>query len=109
MAQLISDLNDIKNQYLDPISYLQLISAKPDEFNPKLIPKILSNFKKQVPFELLISIYKFSEEYAIELSKSTRLTDDMKNSCLHVTGQWINPLCINGITSKMLSGGDLTL
>ena len=38
---IIPDLVDLKNQYLDPISYLKLIALKPDQFNPKIIPSII--------------------------------------------------------------------
>ena len=67
MTQLIPDLQNLKNEYLDPISYLNLISAKPEEFNPKIASKILENSEKVVPLDYLTKIYKLSEEYAIKI------------------------------------------
>jgi hypothetical protein len=54
-TSLIPDINDIKNQFLDPITYLKLISVNPEEFNPRLISTIINNFESQFPLSLFIN------------------------------------------------------
>lgn len=63
-TELIKDLIDLKNQYLDPISYLKLIALKPEEFNPKLITGIIENYEAQFPLTTFLGVYNLAEQYA---------------------------------------------
>lgn len=87
--KLIPDLNNLKNEYLDPLSYLKLIAVKPEEFEPKIISKILENAENIVPLNLFTEIYKLSTEYAVEWSKSLNFE--------------INPLFISSILMEEIS------
>ena len=82
------DLVDIKNQYLDPISYLKLISVKPEEFNPKIISSIINNFESQFPLSLFTHTFKKAKE----LSDSY---EDIR----------ADPICITSLILRNISQG----
>lgn len=93
MSQLIPNLNDLKNQYLDPLSYLNTIVANPKEFNPKTASKILENSEQVIPLQLFTQIYKISEECRATILEELKVErPDLR----------INPLYIFGLIASKL-------
>jgi len=90
---LIKDLLNLKNQYLDPISYLKLIAVNPKEFNPKLILSLISNYEKQVPINTFLKAYELAKEY-------TGRWTDME---IYASKSKIDPLYIMSIILRKIS------
>lgn len=101
MSQLIPELRDIKNQYLDPISYLELISKKPEEFNPGIIPEIIKNYNKIFPTQYF-KIFEISKQYAEKWNTEIKSEiDDLDSK--------IDPLYVSGILIKYMNNYGLNI
>lgn len=97
-VKLTKDLIDLKNQYLDPISYLKLISSKPEEFNPKLITSIIENYEKQFPLAMYLEVYALAKKYA---DKWTDMNTNIKCGKtkldpLYISTIILRKICLNG-------------
>lgn len=102
---LIKDLSDLKNQYLDPISYLKLIALKPEEFNPKVILSILETYEKQVPIATFLSAYQLAREYAEKWTEMEVRSAKTKIDPLYITSLILRKISFEGET---ISGVDDT-
>jgi hypothetical protein len=57
MSFLIQDLQNLSSEYLDPISYLNLIAENPKAFNKNTYKKILKNYESTFPLQFFTEVW----------------------------------------------------
>lgn len=80
MSTLIPDLENLSNEYLDPISYLNLIAEIPKVFNKTTYKKILKNFESTFPLQFFTETWNKTLEMKADFEKS-QIKIDPKYLC----------------------------
>lgn len=62
MMSLIPDLQNLCNEYLDPISYLNVVAENPKAFNKPTYQKILKNYESQFPLQFFTEAWNMTQE-----------------------------------------------
>ncbi len=91
------DLNNLRNQYLDPISYLILIAESPKDFDPKTIKVILDNYK-------IMKLYLDIHEKSVIVTKILNKNINVKFDTMgYIHPSKIDPLYVSGLIMDLFA------